>query len=81
MPNQGALKGTNLRGFSQIFADSRLPSFPRKTKHLGNADFHRKPLIFAGNPQKTAGPHRKPLIGICLLRFLPLSAALTKLGT
>ena len=54
---QGALKGTNLRGqtepkrrFSLIFAD--ILAFSWKTKHFGNADFRRKPQIFAGNRRK-----------------------------
>ena len=79
---QGALKGTNLRGrtepkrrFSQIFADfCRFSPFPRKQSiwetqiFAETADFPRKPQIFAGT-------RRKPQIGVCPLRFVPLSAA------
>ena len=74
---QGALKGTNLRGQNraqtQIFADSRrfslIFAFSWKTEYLGNVDFRRK-------PQKTAGARRKPQIGVCPFRFVPLCAAL-----
>ena len=72
---QGALKGTNLRGqtntkrrFSQIFADSRLFL---ENKALGNADFRRKPQVFAGNrrfSQENADNRR--------LAFVPLSSSL-----
>ena len=68
-------KGTN-RAQMQIFADSRrfslILAFSWKAKHLGNADFRRKPQILAGKPQKTAGTLRKPQIGVCPLRFVPL---------
>ena len=36
---------------------------------MGNAHFRREPQMFAGN-------RRKPQIGVCPLRFVPLSAAL-----
>ena len=77
---QAALKGTNLRGqtepkrrFSQIFADSRL--FP-ENKAFGKRRFSQKTADFRRKPQKTAGTRRKPQIGVCPLRFVPLSAAL-----
>ena len=62
--SQGALKGMNLRGqteprrrFSQIFADvCRFSPLILEKKHLGNADFRRKPLIFAGNRRKPQEP-------------------------
>ena len=77
---QGALKGTNLRGqtepkrrFSLIFADfCRFLSFPRKQSIW-------ETQIFAENrrfSQKTAENRRNPQIGVCPLRFVPLSAAL-----
>ena len=64
-----ALQGTN-RAQTQISADCRCRflAFSWKTKHLGSADFRRK-------PQKTAGTRRKPQIGVCPFRFVPLSAA------
>ena len=81
---QGALKGTNLRGqtepkrrFLQIFADfCRFSPFAREQSIWENADFRRKPLIFAGNRRKPQEPAEKPQIGVCPLRFVPLSAAL-----
>ena len=85
--NQGALKGTNLRGqtepkrrFSQIFADfCRFSSFPRN-KAFGKRRFSQKTTDFRRKPQKTAGNRRKPQIGVCPLRFVPLSAALEKMS-
>ena len=57
---QGALKGTNLRGqtepkrrFSQIFADSRLFL---ENKAFGKRRFSQKTLIFAGNRRKPKEP-------------------------
>ena len=44
---------------------------PACTHSEKTADFRRKPL-------KTAGTRRKPQIGVCPLRFVPLSAALTR---
>ena len=71
---QGALKGTNLRGqtepkrrFSLIFADSRLFL---ETKHLGNADFRRNPLIFAENRRKSQEPAENRR-----LAFVPLGSS------
>ena len=56
--HQGPLKETNLRGQTE-------PSrrFSQKTKHWGNASFHRK-------SQKNAGTRRK---GVCPLRFVTFS--------
>ena len=42
---------------------------PKRRSPQKTADFRRK-------PQKTAGIRRKPQIGVCPLRFVPLSAAL-----
>ena len=77
---QGALKGTNLRGqteakrrFSLIFADSRLFL---ENEAFGKRRFSQKTADFRRKPQKTAGTRRKPQIGVCPLRFVPLSAAL-----
>ena len=75
---QGALKGTNLRGqtepkrrFSLIFADSRL--FP-ENKAFGKRRFSQKTADFRRETaEKTAGTRRKPQIGVCPLRFVPLS--------
>ena len=76
---RGALKGTNLRGqtepkrrFSLIFADSRLFL---ENKAFGKCRFSQKTADFRREPQKTAGTRRKPQIGVCPLRFVPLSAA------
>ena len=59
--------------FSLIFADSRPflenKAFGKRRFSQKTIDFRRKPLIFAGN-------RRKPQIGVCPLRFVPLSAAL-----
>ena len=78
---QGALKGTNLRGqtepkrrFSLIFADSRLF---QENKAYGKRRFLQKATDFRREPQIFAGTCRKPQIGVCPLRFVPLSAALT----
>ena len=77
---QGALKGTNLRGqtepkrkFLLISADfGRFSSSPRiKTKHLGNADFHRKPQIFAGKRRFSREPAENRR-----LAFVPLGLSL-----
>ena len=72
-------KGTNLRGqtepkrrFSQT--DSRrfslILAFSWKTKHLGNADFRRKPQIFAGNSRKPQEPAENRR-----LAFVPLGSS------
>ena len=80
--NQGALKGTNLRGqtepkrrFSLIFADSCLFL---ENKAFGKHRFSQKTADFRRFSQKTAGTRRKPLIGVRPLRFVPLSAALSQ---
>ena len=77
---QGALKGTNLRGqtepkrrFSQIFADSRRFL---ENEAFGKSRFSQETADFRRKPQKTAGTRSKPQIGVCPLRFVPLSAAL-----
>ena len=59
--------------FSLIFADSRLFL---ENKAFGKRRFSQKTADFRRKPQKTAGTRRKPQIGICPLRFVPLSAAL-----
>ena len=81
--SQGTLKGTNLRGqtepkrrFSLIFADSRLFI---ENKAFGKRIFSQKTTDFRRKLQKTAGTRRKPQIGVCPLRFVPLSAALISL--
>ena len=78
--SQGALKGTNIRGqtepkrrFSLIFADSRLSL---ENKAIEKRRFSQKTADFRRKPQKTAGTRRKLQIGVCPLRFVPLSAAL-----
>ena len=80
--NRDALKGTNLRGqtepkrrSSQMFADSRLFL---GNEAFGKRRFSQKTAGFRRKPQKTAGTRRKPQIGVCPLRFVPLSAALQK---
>ena len=82
--NQGALKGTNLRGqtepkrrFSLIFADSRRFL---ENEAFGKRRFSQETADFRRNPQKTAGTCRKPQIGGCPLRFVPLSAPLKKVS-
>ena len=51
--------------------------FPRKcSKRLGNADFRRKPRVFAGNRRKPQEPAQKLQTAVCPLRFVPLSATL-----
>ena len=82
---QGALKGTNLikgtkaspkRKFSQMFADfadSRLflenKAFGKRKIFAENRRFSQETTDFCRNPQ------RKLQIGVCPLRFVPLSAA------
>ena len=63
IPGQGALEGTNPKGqtepkrrFSLIFVDSRRFLEEKKKKHLGNADFRRKPQIFAENRRELQEP-------------------------
>ena len=80
---RGTLKGTNLRGqtkhfrrFSLILADSRLSL---ENEAFGKRRFSQKTADFRRKPQKTAGTRRKPQIGVCPLRFVPLSTALAKL--
>ena len=84
--HQGALKGTNLRGqtelkrrFSLILADfCRFSPFPRKRSILELQIFAENRRFSQRNPQKTAGTRRKPQIGVCPLTFVPLSAALNQ---
>ena len=89
---QLALKGANLRGqtepkrgFSLIFADSRLflenIAFGKRRLSQKTADFHRK-------PQKTAENRRNPQktqIGVCRLtqglKHGPLGVGLFRIGT
>ena len=73
---QGALKGTNLRGQTEpkhkIFADFCRLAFPRK-QSIRETQISQKTTesqIFVGNRRKTQ-------IGVCFLRFVPLSAALS----
>ena len=61
------------RRFSLIFADSRL--FP-ENEAFGKRRFSQKTADSRRKPQKPAGTRRKPQIGVCPLRFVPLSAAL-----
>ena len=72
----GALRGTNLRGqtkpkrrflqrFSLIFGRFSCLFLENKAFEK-TADFRRE-------PQKTAGTRRKPQIGVCPLRFVPLT--------
>ena len=63
----------DFRRFSQIFADSRLFL---ENKAFGKRRFSQKTADFRRKPQKAAGTSRKPQIGVCPLRFVPLSAAL-----
>ena len=66
-------KGTN-RAQTQIFADSRLflqiLAFSWKTKQLRNADFRRKPQIFAGSRRKLQEPAENRR-----LAFVPLGSS------
>ena len=85
--NQGALKGTNLRGqtepkrsFSQIMSDFfsfRFSPFPGK-KALGKrrsaqktADLRRKPQIFAGNRRKPQEPAENRRLAFAPLGLSP----------
>ena len=76
--------GTNLRGqteckrrFTQIFADLLADSrLLLENKAFGKRRFSQKTADFRRNPQKAAGTRRKPQIGVCPLRFVPLSADL-----
>ena len=78
MRGQTYHKGTN-RAQTQIFADSRRFSLFPRNKAFGKRRFSQKTADFRRNPQKTAGTRRKPQIGVCPLRFVPLSAALQSL--
>ena len=85
--NQGTLKGTNLRGqtepkrtFSLIFADFCRFSFFLENKAFGKRRFSQKTADFRRKPQETAGTRRKLQIGVCPLRFVPLSAALKRIS-
>ena len=62
------------RWFSLIFADSRL--FLENEAFGETQIFRRKPLIFAGDRRKLQEPEENRKIGVCPLRFVPLSAAL-----
>ena len=50
-------------------------------KAFGKRRFSQKTADFRGKPQKTTGTRRKPQIGVRPLRFVPLSAALSGVGT
>ena len=68
---QGALKGTNLRGQTEPFFRLLLifcRSGVLENKAFGKCRFSQKTADFRKNPQK-------PQIGVCPLRFIPLSAA------
>ena len=47
-----------------------------ENKALGKRRFSRKTADFRGKPQIFSGTRRKPQIGVCPLRFAPLSVAL-----
>ena len=47
-----------------------------ENKAFGKRRFSQKTAGTRRKPQKTAGTRRKPQIGICALRFIPLSAAI-----
>ena len=62
--------------FSLITADSRLCP-EKKTKHLGSADFSKKPQIFVGKCRKLQEPAENLRLVFVPLRFVPFSRALT----
>ena len=68
---------SHFRWFSLIVPDSRLFL---ENKALGKRRLSQKTADFRRNLQKTAGTRRKPQIGVCPLRFVPLSAALFPLN-
>ena len=81
---QGALKGTKLTGQTepkrrslQIFADFADSRLCLENKAVEKRRVSQKTADFCRKPQKTTGTRRKWQIGVCPLRFVPLSVALT----